>query len=327
MGMKKRKVPVASSRLGVAHLGADLVLAGTDPLLEDLLGLEPGGLGGRGLLEFVPPSHQEALRVRLARVLGAGDPVSRLRFPIVTAGGRISWLEAVSVTTHRGRKRRLTLVCLPDAPALPDMTGMEHSTQAGWNEEAISAIRALAHMSNLRDPYTGMHESRVGALSAALGRALGLDRRTCETLYLAGEVHDIGKLGVPIEILTTARSLTQPEFEIVRSHPEHGHAILEHLDLPDPVSLVAHQHHERLDGSGYPGHLKGSEILPESRILAVADVVEAMSAHRPYRPSLGLKAALREVERGKGTTLDAEVVEACLGLFRREGFDWPADLH
>ena len=324
---KKRGVPVAPSRLAVAHMGQDLVLAGTDPLLEGLLGLEPGSLEGRGLLEFVHPAHRDAVRAGLARALEEGDPVSRLRFPIVTREGASRGLEAVSVTTRCGRKRRLTLVCLLDVPALPDVSGMERSARSSWNEEAIRAIRALAHMSNLRDPYTGVHETRVGALSAALGRALGLDRRTCETLHLAGDVHDIGKLGVPIEILTTARRLTEPEFEIVRSHPQHGHAILEHLDLPDPVAAVAYQHHERLDGSGYPAHLKGSDIRLESRILAVADVVEAMSSHRPYRPSLGLKAALAEVERCQGKTLDAEVVGACLGLFRRSGYDWPAGLN
>ncbi len=324
---KKQEIPVASSRLAVAHMDADLVLAGTDPLLEDLLGLGSGDLEGRGLLEFVPPSHGDDLRAGLARALGDGDPVSRLRFPIVTQAGSIRWLEAVAVTTRRGRKRHLTLVCLPDASTLPDHAETERSGMASWNEEAICAIRSLAHMSNLRDPYTGLHESRVGALSAAIGRALGLDRRTCETLRLAGDVHDIGKVAVPIEILTTARHLTEPELEIIRSHPQHGHAILEHLDLPDPVAMVAHQHHERLDGSGYPDHLTGAGIRLESRILAVADVVEAMSSHRPYRPSLGLRAALAEVEQGKGKTLDAEVVEVCLGFFSRTGFDWPADLY
>ncbi|GAB5498320.1 MAG: hypothetical protein PsegKO_06310 [Pseudohongiellaceae bacterium] len=179
---------------------------------------------------------------------------------------------------------------------------------------------AISHMVELRDPYTAGHERRVGALAAAIAAEMGLDDHTQQGLRLAGQVHDVGKIQVPSEILSKPGRLSETEFALVKAHAQNGYEVLKDIDFPWPVADVARQHHERIDGSGYPQGLKGDEILLEARITAVADVVESMSSHRPYRPSLGIDVALREIEHGMGTSYDSEVGAACLNLFRNKGY-------
>lgn len=183
-------------------------------------------------------------------------------------------------------------------------------------------VATIMHLGELRDPYTAGHERRVGRLAAAIGRRLGFDDHRVRGLEIMGQLHDIGKISVPVETLVKPTRLTALEFELVKQHAAHGYEILRHVDFPWPVAEVARQHHERLDGSGYPRGLVGEQILPESRILAVADTVEAMSSHRPYRAALGLTEALAEIERGAGRTYDAPVVAACIDLVKGEDFVW-----
>ena len=163
----------------------------------------------------------------------------------------------------------------------------------------------------LRDPYTAAHERRVTVLAAAIAVELGLDEEAREGLAFAGEVHDIGKIAVPAEILSKPGALNVEEFALIKRHPEVGLELLGAIHFRQPVAEIVVQHHERMDGSGYPEGLKGDEIMLEARIIAVADVVEAMASHRPYRQTLGIDAALAEVRGGAGTRYDAEVVAAC----------------
>jgi response regulator RpfG family c-di-GMP phosphodiesterase len=194
--------------------------------------------------------------------------------------------------------------------------------------EKIAILRAtqrgvidlVSRLVEARDPYTAGHERRVGALAAAIGKELGLDDGRCEALDYCGQVHDIGKVSLPAEILVKPSRLTKWEFELVKSHTTTGHDLLARLDFPWPLADVVLHHHERLDGSGYPDGLTGEAISLECRIIAVADVVESMASHRPYRPSLGLDAALAEIERGAGRQFDAAAVGACQRLFREQGF-------
>ena len=181
-------------------------------------------------------------------------------------------------------------------------------------EGAVSAMGAIVET---RDPYTAGHERRVTQLAVALAAQLGLDDASRETLKMAGQVHDIGKVAVPAELLTKPGRLSEAEFAIIKVHPQVGADILGTIEFGAPVAFIVRQHHERLDGSGYPEGLRGDEILLEARLLAVADIVEAMASHRPYRPALGIDAALTEVERGAGTLFDAAVADACLGLFAK----------
>lgn len=182
---------------------------------------------------------------------------------------------------------------------------------------------AIAQIMDLRDPYTAGHERRVGVISAAIAGEMGLSESTQRGLRIAGDLHDLGKITVPVEILSKPARLSPNEFELIKLHPEKGYEVLKGIDFPWPVAEVARQHHERMDGSGYPRGLKGEEILLEARILAVADVVEAMSSHRPYRAGLGIDKALAEVETKSGRCYDPAVVAACLRLFRDKGFRIP----
>ena len=176
-------------------------------------------------------------------------------------------------------------------------------------------------MVELRDPYTAGHERRVGLIASAIAKEMGWDAARCETLEMAGLVHDIGKIAVPTELLTKPTRLHPLELELIKRHAQAGYEILKDVPFPVPLADIAHQHHERMDGSGYPQGLKGEAILPEARVLAVADVIESMAAHRPYRPSLGMDKALAEIEAGRGHIYDPEVVDAALRLFRDQG--WP----
>jgi PAS domain S-box-containing protein/putative nucleotidyltransferase with HDIG domain len=188
-------------------------------------------------------------------------------------------------------------------------------------QQTITAgvIAALARSVEVRDPYTAGHQRRVGELAAAMALQIGLGEERAQGLRVAGMLHDVGKLNIPAEILSKPAQLTVIEFELIKSHARAGFEILAAIRFPWPVAETALQHHERLDGSGYPAGLVGDQILPEARILAVADVVEAMASHRPYRPALGLEAALAEVHTGGGSRYDADAVAACERAFA-QGF-------
>jgi HD-GYP domain-containing protein (c-di-GMP phosphodiesterase class II) len=183
-----------------------------------------------------------------------------------------------------------------------------------------STIRALSSTVELRDPYTAGHQRRDAELSAAVARRQGWTDERVQVIYLVGMVHVIGKIGVPSEILSKPGRLAAAEMLVVRTHAEAGYDILKGVEFPWPIAQIVRQHHERLDGSGYPQGLAGDAILPEARILAVCDVVEAMTTHRPYRPGLGIEAALAEIEAGKDRLYDARVVEACVRAIREGDF-------
>lgn len=193
--------------------------------------------------------------------------------------------------------------------------------RTGELENAMrSTIKVLVSLVDARDPYTAGHQRRVGNLAAAIAQEMGLSQHTVDGIRVIGYLHDIGKISVPAEILVKPTKLSHHEYEIVKTHSDTGHDLLQDMDLPWPVCDIVRQHHERQDGSGYPGGLKGDQIHLESRILAVADVVEAMASHRPYRASLGLEAALREIEAKRGTSFESSVADACLRLFREKNY-------
>lgn len=187
----------------------------------------------------------------------------------------------------------------------------------------IDSIGAIAATVELRDPYIAGHQRRVARLAVAIAEEMQLP--DIEGLYFAGLVHDVGKVKVPIEILCKPGHLTEVEYALIQEHARAGHDILKVIEFPWPIADIVLQHHERLDGSGYPCRLKGDEILIEARILAVADVVEAMMYHRPYRAGLGKEAALAEIAKGRGTRFDPVTVDACLRLFREQRVDLMAD--
>ena len=188
----------------------------------------------------------------------------------------------------------------------------------------MQTVEAITALSALRDPYTAAHERRVAEIAVTIGAELGFDAHRQQGLRIAGFLHDVGKINAPAEILSKPGTLSATQFALVKEHAQAGYDALKNVDFPWPIALVALQHHERIDGSGYPQGLKGEEIAFEARIIAVADVVEAMSSHRPYRPALGIEMALAEIERGRGTAYDEEVADACLRLFREKRYKLPA---
>lgn len=191
-------------------------------------------------------------------------------------------------------------------------------------EKAIKGIfTAVSHMVELRDPYTAGHEKRVGLISKAIAKEMGWSEERCNGIELIGIVHDIGKIAVPTDILVKPTRLSTLEMELVRSHVQAGYDILKDIEFGFPVAEVILQHHERIDGSGYPHQLKGNEIMEEARILAVADVLESMASHRPYRPALGLDVAMAELKRGSGTIYDPIVVDALSSLIEKKGYQLP----
>jgi putative two-component system response regulator len=191
---------------------------------------------------------------------------------------------------------------------------------AELKEALIGSISAMSRIVEQRDPYTAGHQLRVAELARAIAQNLGLPEETVEGIYQAGVIHDIGKIYIPAEILAKPGKLCEQEYALIRQHPQIGYEILQPIRFPWPIADIALQHHERLDGSGYPNMLGGDAILAEARILAVADVVEAMSSHRPYRPTLGIHAALEEIRANKGRLYDADAAEACLRLFESKRF-------
>jgi PAS domain S-box-containing protein/putative nucleotidyltransferase with HDIG domain len=188
------------------------------------------------------------------------------------------------------------------------ITAMEH------------AIQAMTIVVEMRDPHTAGHQQRATQLACAIAKEIGLSKERIGGLRLAGLIHDIGKVRVPAEILMNPDGLSEPEFMMIKAHPRLGYDILRTIDFPWPVAQIVLQHHERMDGSGYPSGLSGEDIIMEARILAVADVVDAMASHRPYRPALGIGKALEEISQNKGVLYDSRAADACLTLFRDKKF-------
>jgi PAS domain S-box-containing protein len=189
-----------------------------------------------------------------------------------------------------------------------------------WRVSLEATIGAIASTVEMRDPYTAGHQQRVARLAVAIARELHLSDEQIEGLYLAGIVHDVGKIDIPSDILNKPGKLSKLQYQLIQAHAEAGYDIVKGVDFPWPIAEMVRQHHERIDGSGYPRGLKAEAILPEAKILAVADVVESMMSHRPYRTSLGLDAALADIEEGKGRLYDPAAVAACTALFRENGF-------
>lgn len=246
-----------------------------------------------------------------------------------------AYLVLTALKDHRGRIRGFSLM-------VRDMSEHLQAKQALWDSLAqrrelekerektlerlrqavTGAVEVISQTVEMRDPYTAGHQKRVSQLAWRMAQEMKMSPEKMEGVGMAGSIHDLGKISVPAEILVKPTRLTDLEYRLIRVHPESGYHILKNILFPWPLAEIVLQHHERMDGSGYPRGLKGEEILLEARILAVADVVEAMASHRPYRPALGIEAALEEIESGKGSLYDPPAAEACLRLFQEKGFSF-----
>ena len=299
------------------------VLTYTNRRLGDILGYPVEELLGKPLLELLTEPDRAGITDALGQLLAARMKTLEREFSALRKDASVVEISVHAVrATLQGKK-----VILGIAQDIGERkkTQAEIERYIGRLEQSMqSTLAAVSLMVETRDPYTAGHERRVGELAAAIGTEMGLSEDTVRGLRLTGYVHDIGKIGVPAELLVKPTRLSAIEFALIKVHAQVGYDILRHVDFPWPLAQVILQHHERLDGSGYPAQLKGSEIILEARVMAVADVVEAMSSHRPYRPSLGVPAALAEIENNAGTFYEPLAVQACLRLFRDKAYVLPA---
>jgi len=254
---------------------------------------------------------------------GPGEIIPAQENTLVTRDGGLIPIEQTVSPIHGGKKETLGSVFI-----FRDIRGRKKSEEEireSWvrlQKALAGTVQAMGLTIEMRDPYTAGHQRRVSKLSCVIAEDMGLDAARIEGVRMAGDIHDIGKIYVPAEILSKPGQLSQIEFSIIRTHSQVGYDILKNIEFPWPIARIIYQHHERQDGSGYPNNLRGEEILLEARIIAVADVVEAMSSHRPYRPAHGIEKALEEIDRHRGVLYDDAVVDACLRRFREKGFSF-----
>jgi len=241
-------------------------------------------------------------------------------YEVIVKDGRRLWLQLSSKNIYDSEG-----IVGADVVA-HDITSQKHAEEQlqhtlGRLRKAVSTtIQVMVSAVETRDPYTAGHQIRSADLARAIATEMGLPQERIDGIHMAGSIHDIGKMSVPAEILVKPTTLSELEFSLIKEHAKKGFEMLKDVESPWPLAEIVYQHHERMNGSGYPRHLKGEEIIIEARVLAVADVVEAMASHRPYRPAIGLDAALVEIEHNKGTLYDSTAVNACLRLFREKGF-------
>jgi PAS domain S-box-containing protein/putative nucleotidyltransferase with HDIG domain len=278
------------------------------------LGYRRDELLGHDLRDFIPPDFVNRMP------LASADGVSILESAHVHRDGTIAPVEVHERITNWGG-RRVRLAVVHDITERKKAEERLRESNARLEQVLQGTLGVIEQIVEASDPYTSGHQRRVAELAVAIGRQMGLPEESCISLIrTAAVIHDIGKTTVPSEILSKPGRLSPEEFGLIKTHSQVGYEIIKRANLPDPVAEVVLQHHERLDGSGYPQGLSGDDILPEAQILAVADVVEAMFSHRPYRPALGIDAALNELSAGSGTRYYPDVVAACTAVFREKGF-------
>ena len=257
------------------------------------------------------------------RVYKTGEPGRLFDYEIIRKNGQRRHVQSsfTLLTDATGKPRGFRGI-VRDITELKQMEKDRLETLDRLRKSLGATINAMASMVESRDPYTAGHQRRVADLARAIATEMKLDINRIDGLRMAATIHDLGKISIPAEILTKPTRLTDVEFMLVKTHSQAGYDILKDIDFPWPIARMVLEHHERVDGSGYPNHLKGDEILEESKILTVSDVVEAIASHRPYRPSLGVDVALEEISRNRGLFYDAGVVDSCLHLFKENRFSF-----
>jgi len=318
------KTLISSAPLGI-FVVQDGKFRLVNPGFQQITGFSEEELLDRDSFTLVVPEYREKLREDAIRQLKC-ECYLPYEFPFATKSGQIKWaIETVASTQYAG-KRAILGYFMDITPqksteeALKKTSRKLQESREKIRKALYGTVRALASALEMRDPYTAGHQKRVTQLACALAKEMGLPEEQIEGLQVAATLHDIGKITTPAEILSRPAKLSTHEMALVRDHAPASADILRDVEFPWPVAKIILQHHERLDGSGYPAGLKGEEILLEARILAVADVVEAMASHRPYRPALGIDRALEEISQKKGILYDPLVADACIKLFSGNNF-------
>ena len=293
-----------------------------NPRADEIFGYQPGELVGQPMKMYVVDEDWPATERAVRGVFSGEIPTLKVDFRGRRKDGGEVLISAHGTLGYHNGQPMLIGVLLDITEQRRAEQEIKHHV-AQLESAFMRTVDVATTLNEIRDPYTAGHERRVAEIAVAIGAELGFDARRQQGLRIAGSLHDVGKMSIPTEILSKPGKLTAVEYLMVKGHPQAGYEILKNVEFPWPVAQVALQHHERMDGSGYPQGLKGEEILFEARIMSVADVVEAMSSHRPYRAGLGLDKALAAIERGRGSAYAPVVVDACLKLFRENGYELP----
>jgi PAS domain S-box-containing protein len=306
-------VLVEHSPNAVVVVDASCVVIYANPTALAMFGVSVDEAVGKSALQFVHDDDLEQQTTSFAELLRQPGSSNASTARFVTATGDVRVLELVATNL------------LNDANACGivinghDVT--ERDLYLARLETTLEAVaESVASMVELRDPYTAGHQRQVAEIAVTIAQELGLPEETVKGIEVASTIHDIGKIALPAEILSRPGQLSPIEFELVKTHSQAGHAIVADVPFPWPVAEMILQHHERLDGSGYPNGLKGEGILVGARIIAAADVISAMASHRPYRPALGMAAAVGELQANRGRLYDMDVVDSVLRVVRRQGF-------
>ncbi len=294
----------------------DGVYLSCNTMFERFFGAREADIVGKTDYDFVDRELAEAFREHDNRAMAEGKPTSNEEWINFADDGHRVFLETIKTPMYDAQGTLIGVLGIGR-----DITERNRSMER--IKKALGAtVQAIAVTVETRDPYTAGHQKRAAELAYAIATEMNLPIDMIEGIRMATAIHDLGKISVPAEILSKPTKLTDIEFSLIKTHAQSGYNILKDIDFPWPVARTILEHHERMNGSGYPNGLKGDTILMESRILAVADVVESMASHRPYRPALGIVEALDEIEKNKGTLYDKTVADACLRLFQENAFQF-----
>jgi len=282
-----------------------------NPAFERMTGLKMKEIAGRTVLEVMPNIEKHWIET-YGKVAITGEPAFFVNYSAEMG-------KHFEVTAFQSEPNKFACI-FSDITERIQAEEERQQTLERLRKAFSTTVQVMASAVEVKDPYTAGHQLRVANLARVIATEMGLPSEIIEGIRMAGTIHDIGKLSVPAEILTKPTKLSDAEFSIIKEHSQKGYDMLKDVDSPWPLAQIVYQHHERMNGSGYPRKLKGDEILMEARIMAVADVVEAMASYRPYRPALGIEAALAEIEKNRETLYDSTVTDVCLKLFREQGY-------
>ncbi|MBU0545095.1 MAG: PAS domain S-box protein [Proteobacteria bacterium] len=290
-----------------------------NPMTAEITGYSEEELMSRPFAEFIYQDDRDMVLGRHIKRMKGEELPHVYSFRIIHKEGNIIWGE-LNVVLINWKDKAATLNFLSDITERRQVEEQLQQTLESLRRSFDTTIQVMISAIEIRDPYTSGHQIRSANIARAIAKEMDFSQDIIEAIRMAGPIHDIGKLSVPAEILSKPGRLTDIEFSLIKQHTLKGYEMLKDVESPWPLAEIVYQHHERMDGSGYPRGLKGEEILMEARILSVADVVEAMASHRPYRAGLGIDAALNEIEKNRRIFYDNTVADACLRLFREKGF-------
>ncbi len=318
----KYRSMVETGGAGIAVIDVDSKFTFANNRICQILGYSQEELINKPFVSLVQPEDTAILETFLNAAI-SGKVETAIEFRTIHKSGNIVWLFTNPRAIIINKKIVGFNAIVHDITALKHAEAELQKSISSLRKTLNDTVSAMAKILELKDPYTSGHQVRTAKLATAIARKMNLPEEQVNAIHTSTIIHDIGKIHVPSDILSRPGKLTDLEFKIIQAHSQGGYEILKQIEFQSPIAQIVLQHHERIDGSGYPQGLKDSEILLEAKILAVADVVEAMSSYRPYRPSMGIDNALDEIKSNRGIKYNKAVVDACIEIFTKDKFSFP----